>query len=400
MAELSKQKRQEKQVRKSSSAPGQFLGYSLQVTRLLDRLLDAENDWVVSLEFFEDVGVESPEGMKIAEQDKSSLSGNPTADRSVSLWKTFSNWTDAIKCGDLDVNLTVFELYSTCQTHGEIVDIFSSATTESSVKKAIEDAKVKLNWGRVEQFPKDLFPLLSNFFSLEETKLLKLIENFHVLTPKISPYDDIKIKLAKLFCPDEIVDQVMEHALGWIKIRVDNLISSKKNAIIKKSEFRAEIISFIRAIDTRTILHSFAHKPQIDEINYELAIRTYVKQLDIVNFNDTIKMQAVIDYLLAATDRTEWSLKGYVNATSFIDYEDDLKRIWLNEKMINDIDNASLDESVKGQLLCLNCLKKHEKIQGLEVPLHFTAGSFHALADSQLIGWHSDFENELSKDLK
>ncbi len=62
--------------------PGTVRGILLQVTRFLFYLLRVETTDVVSLELFEDVGVEFADGRKIAEQDKSIRSANPLADRS------------------------------------------------------------------------------------------------------------------------------------------------------------------------------------------------------------------------------------------------------------------------------------------------------------------------------
>jgi len=80
--------------KRSTSAPDAFRGFSLQATRFLFHLMKAAPDDVVSLEYFEDVGVEKADGVRIAEQDKSYLSGNPLSDRSVVFWKAIRNWLD------------------------------------------------------------------------------------------------------------------------------------------------------------------------------------------------------------------------------------------------------------------------------------------------------------------
>lgn len=64
----------------SSQAPGQLLGYSLQVTECLRQLLVASPGTTLSVEVFEDVGLTSASDQKTAIQTKSSLTGNPIAD--------------------------------------------------------------------------------------------------------------------------------------------------------------------------------------------------------------------------------------------------------------------------------------------------------------------------------
>ena len=41
-------------------------------------------------------------------QTKSSLTGNPIADRAVDLWRAFTNWINAVEAGQLSVEDTIF----------------------------------------------------------------------------------------------------------------------------------------------------------------------------------------------------------------------------------------------------------------------------------------------------
>src|SRR5208282_317201 len=75
--------------RRSAQAPGQYLGYSLQATRLLQILLEGESGATYSLELFEDVGEEQRDGRRVAIQTKSTSTGNPIADNALAFWKTF-----------------------------------------------------------------------------------------------------------------------------------------------------------------------------------------------------------------------------------------------------------------------------------------------------------------------
>jgi hypothetical protein len=53
--------------KKSPHIPNHYGGFSLQETRLTARLLEADPGSVLSLEVFEDVGVELPDGTRIAD---------------------------------------------------------------------------------------------------------------------------------------------------------------------------------------------------------------------------------------------------------------------------------------------------------------------------------------------
>jgi hypothetical protein len=82
---------------KSPHVPGQYFGYSLQPDRLLALLLSTGPGTTVSLEVFEDVGMQDASGAKTAEQTKSALASNPVGDRSDKLWKAFDVMVSLVK---------------------------------------------------------------------------------------------------------------------------------------------------------------------------------------------------------------------------------------------------------------------------------------------------------------
>ena len=133
--------------------PGQYLGYSLQTTRFLVHLLEADLGCTISLEVFEDVGVETIEGSKIAEQAKSTLKGNPVSNRSIDLWKTFSNWVDSAKSGELNPDTTRFELYVSHPRKGEIAESFSKVKSKDEARVAFQNARTIL-WGSAPTYPR------------------------------------------------------------------------------------------------------------------------------------------------------------------------------------------------------------------------------------------------------
>ena len=120
MARKARKEKREDDDRRSSNVPGTYLGFSLQATRFLVRILKAAIGDVVCLEVFDDVGIEQADGTRIAEQNKSNLTHNPLSDRSVDLWKTFGIWIDACVCGRLDPDKTIFEIYTSNAAGGKI----------------------------------------------------------------------------------------------------------------------------------------------------------------------------------------------------------------------------------------------------------------------------------------
>lgn len=127
-----------------SNAPGQLLGYALQVPRALVHLLKGGPGDTVCVEVLGDVATSMADDNLIAEEDKSSVSSNPLTDRSTDLWKTFYNWITAVNEGEIDIHKTTFILYSNKSGRPGIVNTFHSATTKEEARNAISAAKTKL----------------------------------------------------------------------------------------------------------------------------------------------------------------------------------------------------------------------------------------------------------------
>ncbi len=101
------------------------------------------------------------------------------------------------------------------------------------------------------------------------------------------------------------------------------------------------------------------------------------------------------DFLRASVERTQWGAKGLVHESSFDEFEDALLRTWDNHKRKTDIRLAGHPDVQKGRYLYLECSSHQATLEGLQVPTHFTPGSFHALADDLVVGWHPHYKREL-----
>ena len=209
----------------------------------------------------------------------------------------------------------------------------------------------------------------------------KIIEAFSLDCGSGSPHADLKVLMGKKLVPPEIIDETLDYALGWVKKQTDILLEQTKPACILVDTFRSDMTSFVRKHDHRAILASFAKDPDQEEIETDLKLRTYVRQLEIIDYDYEAKIRAVTDFLKASVDRTRWGEKGWVVDSSFDEFEDGLVRTWTNLKRKTDIGLSHKDDIEKGQYLYAECLDHKAKLEGLEIPNHFTPGSFHALSD-------------------
>lgn len=73
----------------NTHVPDKVYAYMIQSHHMLYELLNCEKGDSVSVEVFDDVGVEHPDGSRDAIQLKSALSNrNPVSNKAIDLWKT------------------------------------------------------------------------------------------------------------------------------------------------------------------------------------------------------------------------------------------------------------------------------------------------------------------------
>lgn len=387
--------------RKTPHVPAQFLGYSLQPTRLLDLALDSPPGTLLSLEVFEDVGAESASGEHLASQTKSGLVKNPISDHALDLWKTFSNWLTAVEEGRLPLHKTIFEIYLAKRHRGSIAETFHNAKSQEEVQAALQAARIAL-WGIPPKFEKrkalkgPIKEFSDHFLDTSNTSAAGIVERFQIAVSTKDPLRDLRPRVASKWLRPESVDIVIQHAHGWIKESLESLLLLRKPAVLSVDAFNAEMTAFLPRCDFRQILVSMAGRANAtaDEIAAE-QVRLYVQQLELIEYLDEDIIEAINHFLRASAERVAWSNAGIVHEQSFDEFECALKEYWRNTKRTQKITLRSLSQVECGQLLLAECYKCQLKLQGLEVPSFFVPGSFHALAEDAVLGWHPEYETLL-----
>lgn len=383
--------------RRSTSVPDTYRGFSLQATRFLYYLLTADPDDIVSLEYFEDVGVEKADGTRIAEQDKSYRSSNPLTDRSVVFWKTLRNWVDAATDGTLPPDKSTFVAYAPKASMGDVVRSFHAARTLEEAKLALGKAQKLLTSKDGWDIGESAVEHVDVVFSADRDLVASILVRFTTDTTNESPEEALKpILLEKLVGADSF-DIVIRQAHGWVKQQIDQFVGVGKPVRILKTDFHEPLLTFVRTHDRINILRSVAGTPSEEDVQSELAFRQYVQQLRIVDLDDVDVLQAVNDYLSASIDRTTWSDLGLISETSLQTLESELTVTWRNKRRKVSAAYSEKNEIGRGQLLYSDCMEHDARVDELETPRQFIRGSWHSLADDHAVGWHPDYASELKR---
>lgn len=167
-------------------------------------------------------------------------------------------------------------------------------------------------------------------------------------------------------------------------------MAAGQSACVSRKELKLHIAPFLEKMRSRKLIdYAVSQIPNDDELSRRAGERpVYVRQLSHINLTDDRIIEAVSDYFRAATNRLEWIEKGLVDEKDMKDFESKLETFHKNEQLNVELTQSSLSEENRGQVLFVNCQKRQERIADKEPPDKTVQGSYHVLADEQLLGWH------------
>lgn len=346
--------------------PGQFLGFSLQVTRLTHLLVQAKAGSVGSLEVLDDVALVGAEGGTTATQSKSALTGNPVGDNSAVFWKTLANWADALAAGSLPSTQISLVLYVSKPVSAPLADLLAAASEPISVNEAI--TKVRAHF-QAHPLPEDseALPHLQRFLGHEASIVEAVICSFRVECASGSPQADLESALDNVFFKDGKARQLAAIAQGWVKQRVDGLIEKRLPAIVDRDEFHCAMQVLFTQLTERQILQSFAKAPSKEDVEQHKA-RIFVRQLQIIGADFEDQMAAISNYFKASLDRSNWGVAGIVQKGSFDLLDENLASTWKNHKTKTSIRDGHRTMAEQGQLLYAECMLHSAPVENLQAP--------------------------------
>ena len=382
-------------VNARASAPGQYLGYSLQPVRLCFHLLSGDPKGTASIEHLDDVTLQNSANCVLLEQIKSAQKQNPISDWSEELWKTFANWVDSIQSGLVDPNSTRFQLYITPVKPGYWANRLSETNLPADVAHLISDLEKKV---RQRRKPPKCYNYIREVLEADRTMITTLIANFRLKYDE-DPIDPIR-SIFRLAVREELLDHCCAYAIGLAKELADKLIRLDQPPMINVSDFQKAIRAFIAKNNLVTILPSFASTPTDEAVEKTFDDRpVFVRQLNLVEMPHHLILRAISDFLQTASDKTEWAEKGLVVNDSLLEFDQTLVRRYEIKRLELDELDGTLAPDRQGRLLYTRCVSTTASLEGREVPGHFIPGSYNSLADRLVLGWHPEFNSILDQEV-
>ncbi|MBN2424770.1 MAG: hypothetical protein JXR46_06215 [Calditrichaceae bacterium] len=380
----------------NSNAPGSFLGYSMQVPRALFHLLTGSPGDIVCVEILGDVTSLSSDDHTISEEDKASTDSNPLTDRSINLWKTFYNWINAVNSGEMDIQKTIFILYTNKAGRPGLVNHFDSAVTKEDAQKVITEAKQRLKDINHDHVIWSYYDYVVN---KNEILLSEVILKFELQIGSGAGYDEVEQELVRKNIYPKQIPHLINNLAGWLQIELTERIAARKPARIEWDDFDRQIkVLFHRIRCLELIDFTLREAPDKDEIQQQVKVKPrYLKQLDAINLDSDDIIKAVSDFLRAKVNRDKWIENEIIDENVAREFQEKLVSFWANQKKRIEITQKKLNDEDRGHLLFLECSDRQETIRDMNPPVSTIPGTYHALADEPVLGWHRNWENLFQK---
>ena len=318
-------------------------------------------------------------------------------DASTDLWRTLRVWMDSASPGN--PYGPVLSLITTSS-----VGVESAASYLRTVNRNPKVALAKLEKTARTSTSKETAISRSQFLALGSADRAAFIQRIFVIdrSPDLDGVDEeVSLKLRWL-APSEHFDTFMDQVWGWWSRTSLSMLQGHRGPVTV-----AEAQSALERIRDGYSRENLPMLVEADELQTDPSShhdRTYVKQLRLLQVSPRPIEKAIIDYQRAYLQETRWLDRHLVDLEELDKFTERLVDEWERayDNMCDQLpDDASEDDKrVAGRALLHSLCNESALTIRVRFQEQFHArGRRHALADSQTIGWHPNFEEHLEAKL-
>ena len=379
-------------------AGAQMLGYFYQARYALYMLLNNGNDFSqISIEKFDDVAFEeSGTPVELVQVKHHTNRIGNLSDRSVDLWRTIKVWLDRISSDHTLLETTRFTLITT----GHII----KNTAADKIKSKDYDAAYNiLKDVASENKSKENEGYYQAFLSMDEKSVKTLLSHIVIFAdePDINyTFEDIKTTI-KYSCKFSHLNAVAERVEGWWFQEVIKALMSKNPVIMSQRQIHNKIIEIARQFDDDNLPIECWKLDSEEEEKLGLKDRIFLKQLRLIQSSEKNQTFAIFDYYRASMQRSSWIRQGLVSPDELQQYDFRLTEEWardyeaMNEDLFYYGEPADEEKVREGRALYRKVSQKDIRIREKCNNPFVMRGTYHILADTLDVGWHSDYKMKL-----
>lgn len=212
-------------------------------------------------------------------------------------------------------------------------------------------------------------------------------------------YDEVRHELVRQHISDGRIPFISNHISGWLHEKLTEKIAAGQLATITWEEFNNQIrVLFERSRRRELIDFTSERGPDARDVEQQRERNPcYLSQLDVIGCNDDELIEAVCEYLRAMVNRSKWIEDDLIDEETASDFDLRLRSFWRNRQRSIELTQTGLGAQKKGQLLLANCRNRQETIRDMTPPSSTIAGTYHALADKPVLGWHPNWKDLFKK---
>ncbi|MDN3588071.1 hypothetical protein QWY86_15415 [Pedobacter aquatilis] len=387
-------------------ADGSFLGFLFQIERALLWLSSSQEDAVVGIEVDEDITVRLTDGEEIHsiyEQAKHSISKKiPFSDKSEDLWKTLAIWVEATSTGRFNIkNSTLSFLTNRKMPSSRLVytlhneKLTNLSNTNHKNESIINLAKrLKIEAGKL---PKALKPYREIIEECPNDVLVSIIDRITVLDNAVVHERNSLKKTLKgnLHISDDIpFDSVYNGLFGYVADTLIMLWRERKAGWISVKAFNQQYIQLVTDFKRKSFIEKTVDSLPVglSDISKNRG-KVFVEQLNLIGGDEEEIIDAIHDYVRAASERSRLAQDGEISESKFRNYFDDLLNHWKSISKPKFKYCGPSDYTKIGYEVYYKSLLYKGKLNNYEPEQGYThRGSYHYLADQVQLGWHPKWE--------
>lgn len=364
------------------TVPQQAYGNQAQLTLVTWCLLKFRDAKSLSYEKDDDIAIELRNGPKVFIQVKSGKT-NPLLDGSIDFWKTILNWTNQCSVGSDE----------------EFIFLITRNHNSGKFFKSIEKFQKDKNYGTLHNELYQIYEKTKNenikniikTYLYAKSKLIHVFSRVRIeITPDVHTYISVRNELSTYNEFVDILDRLASELIVWVQRRIEeqSILNSKEITIVK-DEFAAH-----HANKRRVLIENIKYNlvpPQVtDEQKEELSGNTFIRQLDAINAEESIKDKAVTDFLTAQKYLEDMTYAGTIIDEDITEERKNLKGYWENTR----IRPSVFSGEQKGTEIYSRCMSYRSSPLYLKsLKCELCNGTYQILADEVEVWWHPDFKS-------
>lgn len=281
--------------------------------------------------------------------------------------------------------------------------LFTPEPSPEAVQRCLKRVAAYAAQARREQL--QICRLVDQVLAYGESLLLKLFAAVVCLDAR---HGTVSAELRQKICnqlqmlADDPRDEIVDELAGWHQRQVQELIRAQQPAWITREAFLRQYRAIqMRRQRQRRRERSEALIPVTPEDTAATRGRTFVQQLELINADDDMQLEAIVDFLRCNIERGRLTEQGDVTELDWASFDTNINKFWKTHQrrtLTAQASAAPRSEEELGHLIYLDCLNYKEALAGEPTQeFYLTRGTLHRQADKVLLGWHPRYPDYLKK---